>query len=81
MVSAPANAKQASAKALTRLSEEHTRVPLRLMGGSLTVAVELPPSMTETAWKQMMAMLNALKPGYVSESDDEPSDEPATSDS
>ena len=64
-----------------RLSMEHTRVPLRLMGGSLTVAVELPDSMTERAWQQMMAMLNALKPGYVPETDDAISDQPAASDS
>ena len=64
-----------------RLSMEHTRVPLRLMGGSLTVAVELPDSMTERAWQQMMAMLNALKPGYVPVADDALSDQPAASDS
>jgi len=47
------------------LGLEHTRVPLRLMGGSLVAAVELPSQMTEAAWQQMMAMLEALKPGYV----------------
>ncbi|MFH1486830.1 MAG: hypothetical protein ABIH46_12235 [Chloroflexota bacterium] len=55
----------------TTLSGEHTRVPLRLTGGSMTVAVELPASMTDKAWKQMIAMLEALKPGYVPEIDDE----------
>ena len=50
----------------------HTRVPLRLMGGSQTVTIELPDSMTETAWQQMMTMLNALKAGYVPPGNDEP---------
>ena len=63
-----------------RLSMQHTRVPLRLMGGSLTVAVELPDSMTERAWQQMMAMLNALKPGYVPEADDVHPDQPTAGD-
>ncbi len=49
----------------------HTRVPLRLMGGSQTVTIELPDSMTERAWQQMMAMLNALKAGYVPTENDE----------
>ncbi len=70
----------ASALEAPRFSMEHTRVPLRLMGGSLTVAVEFPDSMTERAWQQMMAMLNALKPGYVHEADNAPSDQPAASD-
>ena len=63
-----------------RLSVEHTRVPLRLMGGSLTVTVELPASMTERAWRQMVDMLHALKPGYVPEEDNEPADRPAPDD-
>ena len=50
----------------------HTRVPLRLMGGSQTVTIELPDSMTETAWQQMMTMLNALKAGYVPTENDGP---------
>lgn len=56
------------------LSSGHTRVPLRLLGGSLTVVVELPDSMTERAWGQMIDMLNALKPGYVLDPDDARSD-------
>ena len=59
------------------LSVENTRVPLRLMGGSFTVTVELPASMTERAWQQMVDMLHALKPGYVPEDDNEPVDRPA----
>ncbi len=85
MVSAPTSTEHEPVTRLTqespRLSEEHIRVPLRLMGGSLTVAVELPASMTERAWTQMIAMLNALKPGYVPEADDEPSGESEASDS
>ena len=54
-----------------RASVDHTRVPLRLLGGSLTVTIELPGSMTETAWQQLMTMLNALKPGYVVTEEDE----------
>ena len=49
------------------LSAKHTRVPLRLLGGSLIVAIELPEAMTEKSWLQMMGMLEALKPGYVPE--------------
>ena len=48
-----------------KLASDHTRVPLRLMGGSLIVTVELPNQMTEDAWKQMLDILNALKPGYL----------------
>ena len=59
------------------LGLEHTRVPLRLMGGSLVAAVELPSQMTEAAWKQMMAMLEALKPGYVVTEDQEGPDNEA----
>ena len=51
----------------------HTRVPLRLMGGTQTVTIELPDSMTEKAWQQMMTMLNALKAGYVPTENDGPS--------
>ena len=54
-------------------SGEATRVPLRLMGGTLTVVVELPDSMTEKAWQQMITMLAALKPGYVADPEDESS--------
>ncbi|MYB50063.1 MAG: hypothetical protein F4X72_12505 [Dehalococcoidia bacterium] len=61
----------------TSLSEDHTRVPLRLIGGSLVAAVELPSAMTETAWQQMMTMLEALKPGYVTTVEkNQPSREP-----
>ena len=56
----------------------HTRVPLRLMGGSQTVTIELPDSMTETAWQQMMSMLNALKAGYVPTENDGPNLAPGT---
>ena len=84
VVSVPTNigreSVSAPAQEAPRLSAEHIRVPLRLMGGSLTVAVELPDSMTERAWTQMMSMLNALKPGYVPEADDVPSDQSAASD-
>ena len=84
VASAPTNfanePSSAPAHETPRLSAAHTRVPLRLMGGSLTVAVELPDSMTERAWKQMMTMLNALKPGYVPEADDALFDESAASD-
>ena len=63
------------------LSEDHTRVPLRLMGGSLIAAVELPSAMTEAAWQQMITMLNALKPGYVAPNGPErPDREPEPSD-
>lgn len=84
MVSTPTNTEHEPISTLVqeapRLSAEHTRVPLRLLGGSLTVAVELPTSMTERAWEQMISMLNALKPGYVPEADDEHSDRPVASD-
>ena len=56
----------------------HTRVPLRLMGGSQTVTIELPDSMTDTAWQQMMTMLNALKAGYVPTENDGPNPPPDT---
>ena len=56
----------------------HTRVPLRLMGGSQTVTIELPDSMSETAWQQMMTMLNALKAGYVPTESDGPNPAPDT---
>ena len=36
--------------------------------------------MTERAWKQMIDMLSALKPGYVPEEIDEPANEPKSSD-
>ena len=45
--------------------EGHTRVPLRLMGGQTWAAIELPDKMTDKQWTQMLAMLDALKPGYV----------------
>ncbi len=61
-----------------RLNPAHTRVPLQLMGGSMVVAVELPNSMTERAWQQMIKMLDALKPGYVPEASDESSGEQET---
>ena len=83
MISAPINVENEQPLALEHgaplLSAAHTRVPLKLIGGSLTVAIELPSSMTERAWKQMIDMLNALKPGYVPEAEYEPSDEPAES--
>ena len=61
----------AASAAPLNLSTDHTRVPLRLMGGTLIAAVELPSQMTEAAWKQMMTMLEALKPGYVVPEDQE----------
>ena len=53
------------------LSADHTRVPLRLMGGALVAAVELPTAMTEAAWQQMVTMLEALKPGYIANEPDQ----------
>lgn len=49
--------------------KESVRIPLRLLGGKLCAAVELSPDMNEQAWQQMMDMLQALKPGYVAESE------------
>ena len=48
------------------------RVPLRLLGGRFTAVVELPHQMSEPAWRQMVTMLEALKPGYVTEEDSIP---------
>ena len=77
MVYAPASAETSQRAPQTheslRLSAKHTRVPLRLLGGSLIVAIELPEAMTERSWQQMMDMLAALKPGYVPDPQDAPS--------
>lgn len=50
-----------------KLGPEYARVPLNLLGGKTSVVIELPKEMSEKAWKQMMDMLSALKPGYVAE--------------
>ena len=75
MVIPPSGPASAPGQEVLRPSGAHTRVPLQLMGGSLNAVVELPTSMTERAWQQMIDMLNALKPGYVPEADYGPSDE------
>ena len=80
-VTAEPNSSHRAAVPLKSLSAEHTRVPLRLMGGSLVAAIELPSQMTEAAWQQMMNMLEALKPGYVVSTEQErPSGEAAPED-
>lgn len=56
------------------LGEEYERVPLRLLGGKTMVAIELPGQLSEKAWRQMMDMLAALKPGYVPEAAEETDD-------
>ena len=40
------------------------RMPIPLVGGKIAV-IELPPEMSEQAWKQMIAWLDVLKPSFV----------------
>jgi hypothetical protein len=42
-----------------------TTIPLPLVGGAESVLIEGKFPLTETAWDQLLAMLNALKPGLV----------------
>lgn len=57
-------------------STVYNRVPLQLRGGKYTVTLELPQNIDSGAWEQMVAMLAALKPGYVVDDAPKPDNQP-----
>lgn len=54
-----------SASRLEQTQHEVNVIPLQLIGGESMVTIHLPKAMSASAWNQMMAMLEALRPGYV----------------
>ena len=63
--SASTEASNPSGSRLEQTEREVNVIPLQLIGGESMVTIHLPKAMSASAWDQMMAMLAALRPGYV----------------